>query len=674
MTTAADYTMGAGDFTPAVVDDSQATFAGVMGTIAGLSGGANKVYLLSAGTETMAAAGVSNANGPVTVTVDGGGRVVELTTEIGSLITVGSNVTLVLRNITLQRGAGSNNVALVIVDNGGKLELEEGARITGNISYSNSFDTSGGGVYIASGGIFTMTGGEISGNGAYYGGGVYIATGGIFTMSGGAIAGNTAFHTTSSSFYYAYGGGVYVGPGGIFTMNGGEIADNEVGARYPYGGGVSVSGTFTMYGGKISGNMAKPLYLAQNEGNNAHGGGVSVHSSGTFTMYGGEISDNNVTGYDYVRRVEGGGVYAEGAFIMSGGKISGNTASVTSYYSYLTPVYGGGVFVTSNGTFIMSGGEISGNAVSGQEKVSSVDGGGVYTDGAFTMSGGEISGNTASYSNSSTAHTSGGGVFVNSGTFTMSGGTVSGNILSNTEGYGKEVLVAGTGTFTMSAAARPGRVFLANYDQSVTISGPLNGPVTPIDLGITGSVPLTRYLAVPILKLDSSYSGGDLTSLKTHFALGSSKMTDSPYTEEAIPGFYSINDGGLFIHLSINIKDIIYSDQWGGAWTLESDGRRRSPLIGHNGRTTMRVSFTSTVANAVIAIRLDVSSEANYDFAFITYLDRDSGSGSYDRISGGTGKVVTIPVPTAGSHFVDIVYDKDYMASAGSDCAWFRIE
>jgi hypothetical protein len=153
------------------------------------------------------------------------------------------------------------------------------------------------------------------------------------------------------------------------------------------------------------------------------------------------------------------------------------------------------------------------------------------------MSGGAVSGNTASYGG-------GGGVYVGGGTFNMSGGTVNGNILSGTSNYGREVLVFG-GTFKMSGEARPERIFLYSYNRFITINGPLSGPVTPIDLGVTSSAPLANYRYAPILKLDSSYNTGDLASLKTHFTLGNSKMTASPYTEAAITG-YEISDMGQF--------------------------------------------------------------------------------------------------------------------------------
>jgi hypothetical protein len=465
--TPANYDVKNADFLAAAVDVSQTSLADVLGGIKDLSGGDNAVYILGAGNEDMAAKTVSNTKGPVIVTIDGGGRAVTLT-GTGSLIAVGNNVTLVLRNITLSgRGNKSdisnrNNAALVQVENKGKLELETGVRITANYSRP-SF---GGGVDVNFGGAFTMNGGEISGNTAdssdsAAGGGVYVDTGGTFTMNGGEISGNTASSSSStSSFSDAYGGGVCVDTGGTFTMNGGEISGNTASslsfyaASYSYGGGVYANGTFIMSGGKISGNTADS-YSYSSYSSYSRGGGVYAGSSGTFTMSGGEISDNTATtttSFSAASYSYGGGVYANGAFAMSGGKISGNKASITSSFdtpattssSYRSDAYGGGV--CANGTFTMSGGEISGNTADSSSLSYYYSpysyGGGVcvYTSGNFVMNGGEISGNIASSSSpssdvSSYSYSYGGGVCVYvKGTFTMNGGEISGNTASSSSG------------------------------------------------------------------------------------------------------------------------------------------------------------------------------------------------------------------------------------------------
>ena len=111
---------------------------------------------------------------------------------------------------------------------GGKVTINEGSTISGNTA------TRGAGIMV-SGDNITMSGGIITGNrakGNQYknGGGVYIVqytkqgTGvitGVFTMTGGKITGNTADK---------YGGGVYIQDNGIFNVSGdANVSGNTVG-------------------------------------------------------------------------------------------------------------------------------------------------------------------------------------------------------------------------------------------------------------------------------------------------------------------------------------------------------------------------------------------------------------------------------------------------------------
>jgi hypothetical protein len=584
LTTEAPYTIAAADFVPATVDSTQTSLAGVLQSISTLASGANVTYVLPAGDETMSATSVSCSN-PVTVTIDGGGRVVTLASD-GSLITVGAHVTLVLKNVTLKgRGSDTNNSkALVSVASGGTLETGTGLLITANrLSSSSSYY--GGGVYVDSNGTFTMSGGEIAGNTAYrYGGGVYVDSNGTFTMSGGEIAGNTA----SSSYSSSYGGGVYVS-GGTFTMSGGEIAGNTASSSSSsYGGGVYVAsnGTFTMSGGEIAGNTAS------SSSSSSYGGGVYVAFNGTFTM--------------------------------SGGEIAGNTASASSDSSFSSPSsYGGGVYV-DYGTFTMSGGEIAGNTASSSSDSSY--GGGVYVDyGTFTMSDGEIAGNTASSSSSSSY---GGGVYVDYGTFTMSGGEIAGNTASSSySSYGGGVYFSG-GTFTKS-----GQSTIYGSDASAALKNTAKG----------GN---GHAVYASSAKMRNTTAGPDVD-------------LNSAWADISTP--------------PIPVTGITYDD----VWELQGDGRRKSPAISHNNVSKARVSFTAT-DNAIIVIQLDVSSESGFDYAFISQLNNgaaSSSSGYYtgSRISGTQSVTITILVPTAGSYFVDIGYEKDNSSSIDSDCAWFKV-
>jgi hypothetical protein len=325
--------------------------------------------------EAISAKTLSYGRKTVSITLVGAAteRTVDLSGS-GSLFTVGDKVTLTLDDLTL-RGRADNTASLVKVQSGGKLEMKNSSKITGNTNISSIV----GGVFI-DGGTFTMSGGEISGNAADLGGGVLI-NGGTFTMSGGEISGNTTDTVPGRSSFSHSGGGVWVSGHGTFTLSGGKISGNTA-ARY--GGGVYVytHGIFTMNGGEISGNTSS-FYSSYY----SFGGWVHIYSYGTFTMSGGKISGNIAT--------NGGGVgiFGNGTFTMQDGEISGN----------ITSNNGGGVSIYGRGTFAMSGGEISDNTAD--------LGGGVYVysnNETFTkQGGGTIYGTDASVGLKNTAAISG---------------------------------------------------------------------------------------------------------------------------------------------------------------------------------------------------------------------------------------------------------------------------
>jgi hypothetical protein len=230
------------------------------------------------------------ANSPPSVVIDGGNRVLGGALYNNSpFITVGSGVTLTLRNITLRVGG---HEPVIRVEAGGVLILEEGAVIR---DHTNT-NSGGGGVYVAAGGAFIMKGGEISGNSTtnVNGGAVYVdgaipyvppspngepailevPVGGAFTMQGGTISGNNATNATNGS-----GGAVYVG--------GPQVIEGRTGVS---------GGTFFMQGGTISGNNA-----------GGDGGGVYVATGGAFVKSNGAIYANTAAGSG-----SGSAVYVQG--------------------------------------------------------------------------------------------------------------------------------------------------------------------------------------------------------------------------------------------------------------------------------------------------------------------------------------------------------------------------
>jgi parallel beta-helix repeat protein len=225
---------------------------------------------------------LTTANSPANVTLDGGGRVIQLSSN-GSVITVDSGVTLTLRNITF-RGKTGNNAPLIKVTAGGKLILEDGAVITEN---DNTVNTGGG--VLVDGGTLVMTGGTISDNTlsslGSNGGGVRLTNKGTFIMSGGTISGNTAAEN---------GGGVFLYDSSRFTMSGGTISGNTAAGSMGGGGVFLDHSTFTMSGGTISGNI-----VSSGSNSTMGGGGVFLANSGTFTKKpaDGSLSSGVIYGY-----------------------------------------------------------------------------------------------------------------------------------------------------------------------------------------------------------------------------------------------------------------------------------------------------------------------------------------------------------------------------------------
>lgn len=337
-----------------------------------------------------------------------------LTSKANILFTVKEGGTLTISNLTLD---GNRKQTLIQVEKGGTLILEKGAvlkncyssaicnegtlimndgLITGNDMQQDRGYAGNGGVFNGAEAEFIMYGGSISENGRMgnkadrndhvytyqgYAGGVTNL--GTFTMSGGEIRGNGCYRNTKVK------GAGGVNNLGTFTLRGnGIIADNRTTIAEDVGGVYNSKGaTFTLAGNAvISGNVARQS-----------GGGV--YNDGNFIMNGGTIQGHKVKEF-------GGGVYnsVDGTFTMKGGLITKNVAMDESTTA-LNSSTGGGVF--NSGTFKMHGGVISYNTAA--------KGGGIQSgidpdfsdkraEATFTMDGGRIEYNTAT--------ANGGGLFV----------------------------------------------------------------------------------------------------------------------------------------------------------------------------------------------------------------------------------------------------------------------
>lgn len=137
----------------------------------------------------------------------------------GSFNMTGGSIENNTANVTKKNDGGGG-----VLINSGSFTMSGGS-ITDNSVSGHDDSTGGGGVHVNSG-AFTMTNGVISNNSAAYGGGVTVFMGNrpapsSFNLSGGSITGNSA--TTA-------GGGIYVAPGTEFKLSGdASITGNTLG-------------------------------------------------------------------------------------------------------------------------------------------------------------------------------------------------------------------------------------------------------------------------------------------------------------------------------------------------------------------------------------------------------------------------------------------------------------
>ena len=193
-----------------------------------------------------------------------------------------------------------------------------------------------------------------------YGGGVYVAGGGTFTMTGGNIVGCTA-----SATFQARGGGVYVAEKGTFTMSGGSIAGCTTVGGYSYGGGIYNEGTVNLSGTA----EIRDCHAKDSDGEAAFGGGISDNGEAF------QISGNvRITGCT----ASGGGTDAVSMYtgsVISGGTFDGS--------------------VQNTGT--ISGGTFNGRVVNSKMITDGIFNGEVVNDYG-TISGGTFNGVVTNYS------------------------------------------------------------------------------------------------------------------------------------------------------------------------------------------------------------------------------------------------------------------------------------
>lgn len=292
---------------------------------------------------------VSSTIGNLAIIGEGDGATIDANSK-GRVLNVASGANATMQNITL-KGGNATSGGCIYMNSGSSVTIKTGTSITGNNAsqkgggiYSDggtltinggtissntisspraSGDDGGIGIYIK-GGSMTMTGGEISANNktdnaqtASYirGGGIRLAGGTQFQMSGGKITNNQirglGANIFTQSAQIELSGTAEVSYGKIDNSDVSFNADAHGAAIWLEGSGTSL----TMSGGEIFGNIAKTK-----DTKNASAG-IYVNYA-TFTMTGGRIYNNEVQGGN-----NKGGAFRLGGDTNNGAiKISGSAS------------------------------------------------------------------------------------------------------------------------------------------------------------------------------------------------------------------------------------------------------------------------------------------------------------------------------------------------------------
>lgn len=489
----------------------------------------------------------------------------------------------------------------------------------------------GGGIDVSYGSTFTMNGGTITGNTSCTGGGVYVGTAvenygnNTFNMNGGTITGNTATHTGSET-----GGGVYVAQDGIFTVSGAaKITDNKRNEEnnnvYLRPETITITGALDRDAsiGVTTPSVAvvgSPVTIAKGDGYT-----LTDDDAARFTSDAGyypELDGTEVKLYrnppqkhpicgktcthdekhpdlvwegitDLADATKAGNYYLMESvtrpektgplFCNNDVKLCLNDHSITAAHDSCT------IMVNDGADFTLTDcGQKSGTITHGSgNKGSGVM---VNSGGSFTMYGGTICGNTAA--------DSGSGVIVNNGSsFTMYGGSITGNNTIGDVSCGG-VYVASNGTFTVSGVAeiqgnwRNGTLQDGVYEQgSGTASNVGLTPDTTITIGegLTEEACIGVSKRLPFTKADN-----------VRIATGAAKELDYKKIfplDENNPYYSVIRDGAG--NLSIHLHEHGWKYQLSGdgaTVTAVCNDAATCPTDGGNGG---RVTLKAPAADAL---------------------------------------------------------------------------
>lgn len=489
----------------------------------------------------------------------------------------------------------------------------------------------GGGIDVSYGSTFTMNGGTITGNTSCTGGGVYVGTAvenygnNTFNMNGGTITGNTATHTGSET-----GGGVYVAQDGIFTVSGAaKITDNKRNEEnnnvYLRPETITITGALDRDAsiGVTTPSVAvvgSPVTIAKGDGYT-----LTDDDAARFTSDAGyypELDGTEVKLYrnppqkhpicgktcthdekhpdlvwegitDLADATKAGNYYLMESvtrpektgplFCNNDVKLCLNDHSITAAHDSCTIMVNDGADFTLTDCGQKSGTITHGSGNKGPGVM-------VNSGGSFTMYGGTICGNTAA--------DSGSGVIVNNGSsFTMYGGSITGNNTIGDVSCGG-VYVASNGTFTVSGVAeiqgnwRNGTLQDGVYEQGFgTASNVGLTPDTTITIGegLTEEACIGVSKRLPFTKADN-----------VRIATGAAKELDYKKIfplDENNPYYSVIRDGAG--NLSIHLHEHGWKYQLSGdgaTVTAVCNDAATCPTDGGNGG---RVTLKAPAADAL---------------------------------------------------------------------------
>jgi len=447
-------------------------------------------------TASVAPQTLNSNNTNLTIKGIGGMRNISLLTA-GSLFTVGHSTAggpdielTIGENITLA-GYGSNEAALVKVQNGAKFTMLSGSKITGNTFINGNWDKQTIAVLVTdSGSTFTMNGGEITGNNSSTDEGkvVLVENDGIFNMKGGSISGNTApfgdVHITNYAGSFTLSGEAAIEKLVLYTTSQTSICSVTVGSGWS-GSVQSFNLMSNQYPASIDSVIswwenkevlkAAPGYVLQasdvvkftlgNFTSSLSPSTVTQSIANTHSLANAGASIGKLIEWDLQTEVNKY-AYAASAMTINVPKNLTLTNSTninvpapanTTATLTITSASGGPYTITrgqqdstANGLFMVNSGAklifqaitIDGDKVTHTGNTASLVR--VDTGGEFTLNNGAVLKNNRA--------TNGGGVFVSTGTFTMSGGEISGNDANgSTSSSGGGVY--NRGTFNMSGSA-----------------------------------------------------------------------------------------------------------------------------------------------------------------------------------------------------------------------------